>query len=47
MAAEKGVFNKNITRSLQAVVASLNEKTLEIQGRTRTPLINIGYQELA
>ena len=29
MAAEKGVFNKNITRTLQAVVASLNDKNTE------------------
>ena len=38
---EKGIFNKSITRTLQVVVASLNEKSTEdSSSRTRTLLIN-------
>ena len=38
---EKGVCNKNITRTLQVVVVSLNEKNTEdSSSRTRTLLIN-------
>ena len=38
---EKGVFNKSITRTLQVVVASLNEKSTEdSSSRMRTLLIN-------